>query len=443
MVFSVIGALILLYSCFNFKKGFLIYLLFQIIWFPNGKIITMEGVPSVPLYLIMSLGFTIIYISKGGFRAKLVKFPFMVPLFILSVSRILTCFTSLEGFLSELTRATGYILGSFIEVVLIWRVVQEEKDFNFLIKRYGVIFLFACLYGLIEYFIKDNPLITYKSTLTPQGINTYGIDIFRGYRVMSFFEHPIGAGMTFGLFALLALFYWINRKKKQNNFYLVVALMSILCIVLTKMRSSILFTLIAFFAVMDLSNKRVYKLILLAVIGAVAAFPLYQDSIDIFLSLFSSSAQQAVGGSNIDMRITQFAAVVNIMKNSFLFGFGEQCASYLPKVLVADALGFESIWFEAMARYGLVGVIGNIIFLIYMVILVPRKYKCKQAFWLGFSYWVTYTLTSTPFFRMSLLYYVYFYFIKQSKKYKTACEKCNILPEKKLLTLKNVFRVVR
>ena len=441
MVFSVIGILILLYSCLNFKKGFLLYLLFQIFWFPNGKMINITGLPSVPLYFIMSLGFIAIYILKGGFKAKLVSFPFMVPLSILSISRILTCFTSLEGFSSELTRAAGFVTGSFIEVILIWRIVQEEKDINYLMKRYGIVFLFACLYGLIEYYLKDNPLVAFKSALTPEGINTYGMDRFRGYRLMSFFEHPIGAGMTFGLFSVLAVYYWI--QKKRDYFYVLVALLSILCVTLTKMRSSILFTIIAFLAVIDFSNKKFYKIIFIAVIGAVAAYPLYKDYLDVFFSLFSSTAQKAIGGSNFDMRLTQFTTSINIMKNSFWLGLGEQCASHLPKALIADALGFESIWFEAMSRFGLVGVIGNIIFLIYMIILVPRKYKCKQAFWLGLAYWVTYTLSSTPFFRMSLFYFAYFSFIKQSVKYTVAFEKCNTAPEKKLLTLRRLFRISR
>ena len=90
MFFSIVGVLILSYSCFNFKKGFLVYLLFQIVWFSNGKIISMAGVPSIPIYLVMALSFVTIYIIKGGFRAKLVKFPFMIPMLVLSISRVLT-----------------------------------------------------------------------------------------------------------------------------------------------------------------------------------------------------------------------------------------------------------------------------------------------------------------------------------------------------------------
>ena len=146
MIFSIMGILILIYSCFNFKKGFLVYLLFQIFWFPNGKIISMAGVPSIPIYLVMSLSFILIYILKGGFKAKVVPFPFLIPLLILSISRLLTCFTSLEGFSSELARTIGFIFSSFIEVVLIWRVVEEEKDFDFLMKGYCFIFTFATVY---------------------------------------------------------------------------------------------------------------------------------------------------------------------------------------------------------------------------------------------------------------------------------------------------------
>lgn len=439
MIFSVIGVLILIYSCFNFKKGFLVYLLFQIIWFSNGKIISMAGVPSIPIYLVMALSFAAIYILKGGFRAKLVEFPFMIPLLVLSISRILTCFTSLEGFASEFTRAIGFIFGSFIEVILIWRIVEKAKDFDFLMKGYCFIFTFASVYGLIEYMIKTNPIVEYKSMLTPEGITTYQTDIFRGYRVMSLFEHPIGAGMTFGLFAVFAFLYWTNKKQKQSNFYIIIALLSILCVTLTKMRSSILFTLIGMLAFVKLKNKKFYKIFFIAILGVLVAFPIYKDYVDVFLSLFSSTAQKSVGGSDSAMRFTQFETVLNIMKRSFLFGFGEQCASYLPKSLVANALGFESIWFEAMSRYGIVGVMGNVIMMLYSVIFIPRKYKCKQAFWIALAYWLTNTLTSIPFFRMSMYYVVYFYCIKMSRVYQKERNKCYVRPEQKLLTLRNKF----
>ena len=439
MFFSIVGVLILIYSCFNFKKGFLVYLLFQIIWFSNGKVISMAGVPSIPIYLVMAFGFVTIYIFKGGFRAKVVKFPFVIPLLILSISRVLTCFTSLEGFSSEFARAIGFIFGSFVEVVLIWRIVEEEKDFAFLIKGYCLIFAFASLYGLIEYVIKANPIIEYKSRLTPEGIGTYQADIFRGYRVMSIFEHPIGAGMTFGLFAVFSFLYWTNRKKKTSNIYIIVALLSILCVTLTKMRASILFTIIAAMAFVNLNNKKFYKVALFVLVGLAICFPIYKDYINVFLSLFSSSAQQAVGGSNSTMRFLQFNTVYNILKMSPLLGFGEQCAVYLPKSLVANALGFESIWFEAMSRYGMLGVIGNILMMVYSVFIIPHKYKSKSAFWVSLAFWLTNTLTTVPFFRMSMYYVVYFYCIKQTMFYKKKRKLCDILPEKNLLTLKNKF----
>lgn len=343
MLFSVISILILIYSYLNFKKGFLTYLVFQIIWFANGKIITTTDVPSIPLYLATAIGFIGIYILKGGFRTRFIKFPFMIPLLFLSISRLLTCFTSLEGFSSELARTIGFVIGSFIEVLLIWRIVEEEKDFDFLIKGYCVVFAFSSIYGLLEYAIKDNPIISYKSSLTPEGISIYQIDIFRGYRVMSIFEHPIGAGMTFGLFAVFAFLYWINKKEKPSNMYIVVALLSVLCMTLTKMRSAILFTMIAAMSCVKLNSKRFYKIFIIAVIGLFVAFPIYKNYLNIFLSLFSAAAQQSVGGSSSSMRYEQFGAVLNIMRWSPILGFGEQCASYLPKALTEKALGFESM----------------------------------------------------------------------------------------------------
>ena len=88
MIFTLIGLLILLYSSFDLKHGFIIYMIYQMVWFPNAKLLIIEGVstPSIPIYMFMSLGFVIIYFVKGGFRERLVSFPYMLPLILLCIA---------------------------------------------------------------------------------------------------------------------------------------------------------------------------------------------------------------------------------------------------------------------------------------------------------------------------------------------------------------------
>jgi hypothetical protein len=71
-----------------------------------------------------------------------------------------------------------------------------------------------------------------------------------------------------------------------------------------------------------------------------------------------------------------------------------------------------------MAKHGLVGVLAYVYMIFYSLIKVPKEYKSKQVFFISLAYWGTYTLTSTPYFRIYLYYLALFYFIKKSEVYK-------------------------
>ena len=43
----------------------------------------------------------------------------------------------------------------------------------------------------------------YKSLLNHNGIELYSPNHSRGYRITALFEHPIGCGMTMGMFIIL------------------------------------------------------------------------------------------------------------------------------------------------------------------------------------------------------------------------------------------------
>jgi hypothetical protein len=410
-------------------------MIFQIFWFPSAKIISVDSfhVPSVPVSIMMPLGFLFIYVIKCVNKSRAVAFPFMIPLILLTVSHFVSSFTALAGFSDEFPRAIGFALSSFIEVWLIWRTIENNKDFLTVYKGATIAFFVACLYGLIEYLLKDNLFVRYKFSLTAEGLHPYLIDLFRGYRLTSVFEHPIGAGMSFGLFFVLFFILWFQYGKKTPYrwFGMLTAMLSLLCMLLTKMRSCMLFTIIASFAFINFRKKQTYIFIFSSIIILALTFPLYKQKFDIFLSIFSNAAQTKVGGSSLDMRLTQLDAVIDIMKMSFWTGFGDRVMDYINSAMLVGAYQLESIWFETMAKYGMLGVMSTIVLLIYSTICIPKKYLSRRVFFIALAFWVTSTLTSTPFFRMNLYYIVLFYCIKQTDIYKEAkeCNRIILLPK--------------
>lgn len=457
MIFSIIAILIMIYSLIDIKRGFLLFLLYQLIWFPDAQLFKIQGLASINLNLIVSVFFIFLYIIKRyasselygigtawkKLQAKKKKlFPFKNPMFAIGMSLIITCFTSVSGFEHEFVRAVGLIFINLITIYLIWQLVETKKDFDFLFKGITIIIFMACLYEMIEYVTRNNPLLIYKFSLAGNQLTSYQIGA-RGYRAYSIFEHPIAAAMIFSLYIIFVMTCIIVYKEKLpfKTLAIITSVLCIPCIILTKMRTGFVFLAIGMFAFIDFRSKRFWKIAIALVIVILAITPVILDNAILFTSLFDKNAQAAMGGSNPLMRFTQFDAVFQIMKMSPIAGLGEKFRTIISNDYVTRALDFESLWFEQMAKHGLVGVLAYIYMIYYSIYKVPKKYKSKQILFVSLAYWGTYTLTSTPYFRVYLFYLAIFYFIKKSNIYQRALLNHNIHQRDSLITLENNLQI--
>lgn len=425
MIFTVLNIVIMLYSLVRFKKGFLLFLIFQVLYFPDAQLIRAPGLGSVNINLAMALFFITLYFIK---KKKIVRvkrpFPYTIPMVIIGCSLIFSCFTAVAGFGTEFVKAIGLILIDFFMVYVIWQVVETKEDFGFIYVGITILVAFAYIYGIYEYQTQLNPILDYKLSLTENKLRTYKMQMqwdLRGYRMYFFFEHPISAAMTFALYLVTTMTCTIRFKDKLPNKTLVFVL-CLLCVpylFLTKMRSGFVFLMISVLAFVDFSSKRFrrWAMFVLFVMLAFCFTPIVQDNVNLVLSMFDENAQIAVSGSSFEMRLDQLNAVYNLMKMSPLFGLGEKFALYISNQYTARALAYESLWFEQMARHGMVGVLSYIIMIYFSVIKVPQKYKDKSIAFVSLAYWVVYTMTSLPYFRIYLYYLVLFYFIKRTPVY--------------------------
>lgn len=431
MILIAIGILITLYALIDFKKALCLYLFYQVFWHPTATLVQIRGLPTIIISMFMNMVFFIIYIFNRK-RVKKAKccFPLERPILLVILSYFVTCFFSLAGFGEEFSRAFSVIAQDFFLLWIMWETLETKNDIQRLEKGFIILFLFAGTYSLIEYIIKDNPLVNYKSPLNDAGIVLYSTTteaLTRGYRVVSLFEHPIGAGMTMALFVIYILVKIVKYKEKiQGNYklfsYMAVAL-CLIGILLTKMRSCLLFLIVSLFTIVDFKNKRFYRIAGTILIFGLIMFPLFQNSLNIFLSLFSSKAQEAVGGSTLALRVSQFDAIFHLYKMSPIGGLGEKFENLITKsIYTQNALGYESIWFVQMTRHGITGVIANIVLAYYSIIKIPNLYKSKPAMFLALGYWVTFTMTTIPSFRMNLYYLLYFYFLKETEIYKSGSQ---------------------
>lgn len=426
MLFVFIGFLLILYSLISFRRAFIFYLVYQIFWYAGAPLLVIGG-RALPLSVIMNFYFMIMYILKYNNKSTAkIRFPIYLPLLGIMLSNIFSCFTAAAGVGSEAVRAINNILQQVVLVWLIWNNIEEENEFKLFFKSFSVVMFLAALLGIMEFSVGSNFLFNYKSGLAPLGITNYNeMEVYaavaRGYRILSCFEHPIGAGMTFGLYIATSLAYLTEKdhKKLFDYFVMVTMVLCIPCVILTKMRGPIVFTAILILGVFKFNIKRFFKTLLIMLPCVAVGLNYFKEYSYLITSIFDSQVQSQISGSSYQMRIEQLIASINAMKLSPLFGLGEMVTStnyLLP--YKAQLRGMESLWFEQLVRHGFFGVVVYICFIYITLVKLPLVFKSRELFFFGLAYWFTYTLSSVPSFRMPIFYVILFYFIKTSQVYK-------------------------
>lgn len=418
MLFIIPAIAIMLIALLNYKTGFLLYLLFQMIWFPDAQVFQI-GDSWVNINLICAVFFVLLYrLKKGRFSSKTTPFPYTNPMIAIAISLLMTCITSYSGVISELVKGIGLIFIDLLVIYVMWNTLNSRKDYAFLYKGLTVIMLFACIYIFYEKVTSQNPILDYKLTTTTSDLFTYreaSIYENRGYRCYSIFDHTISACMTFALYIVLTANLYIKKKRYPiKTLSLITSFLCIPAMFFTKQRAGMFLLLIALLSIVDFRKKRFWKLIGIAALSIACAWPFISNYIALFLSIFNSSYQGQVFGSTSSMRFKQLYAVFKIMQMAPITGLGENFQRYYHGMYAAQALGYESLWFEQMAKHGILGVLAYVYLIYYSVYKVPKRYHSKQVLFISLAYWITYTLTSTPYFRTYFLYGVLFYFIKNT-----------------------------
>ena len=428
MIFFIIGLLIIVVTLKNYKKGFYYFLFFKVCLVTNITVISLPGIPFLSLDFFMTLIFIILY-YKDCNRIAIEKksFPYKNPFVILSVSYFLSTVFAYVGFQSAFSQYVGQVVGEFLFAWLMWKVV-DKKDIGYIIKGLSFMFFLSCIYAFFEKVTQTNPIQAYEMTLVQDSSRVIDFlvtdDANRGYRVQSFFEHAIGAGLNWCMYIILFFSLVIEYKYKlKSKLPLVTAILCIPCVFFANARGPIVFLLIGMLCFVDLKNKSFYKALIVGFILFLIFSPLFSDYTDNILSIFNQKAQDKVGGSNAEMRFEQLGASIALMMKSPIVGLGYKFMNELNSPLVSQLLGLESMWFRILTQFGLLGLIANVILAYYSLVKVPKLYKSKSLFFFSLAYWVTASLTSVPGFLMYLYYLILIIFIKQSNIYQIKSER--------------------
>lgn len=422
MIFLLIGLIIIFIGTRNLKKGFYFFLFYKVVLVTNITVLSVPGIPLLTLDMFMTIVFVFLYFQKGQkMQLEYVPFPYSKPFKWMAISYFLSTLFAYIGFIGAFSQYVGQVLTEFVFSWLMWKII-DRRDVGYIIKGLAFMFFLSCIYAFYEKFTQTNPIQKYELTLVADASRAIDFlvedDIYRGYRVQSFFEHAIGAGVNWGMFVSLYFTLLIVYKYKlRSKFGMITAILCIPCIFFSNARGPLLFFMVSALAFIDLKNKKFYKLAVFGVALFLVASPFLSDYFDNFLSIFDSKAQEKVGGSNAEMRFEQLGAAIELMKQSPLLGFGYKFMNVLHTSLVSRLLGLESIWFRVLTQFGLLGTFVNLMLAYYSIIKVPQHYRSRPLLFFSLSYWITASLTSLPGMLMYLYYLIMIVFIKQSDRY--------------------------
>lgn len=432
MIFYLFAISIVLYSLKHYKQGLIFYLILKLFLVTNITVLSIPGIPLLTLEDAMNIIFiTLYFVLKRDKLNKGIECPFQVPFILLAISYCLSALFSVAGFFTEIPTLFRNLLDSILLIIIICKELNDRKDFDTLFKGITIIMLFSCIYAFIEYSLNFNPIQAYEETLNgdPTKYVTFIYEtVTRGYRCSSIFEHSIGAGINWAIYAIFCFSYFINDRKKLpfHKMSLITSILCVICIFLTKMRAPIVFFAISIFSVVNFRKKKSYLILFgLALFGVFLFFFISSNSdmSAIVKSLFNTEAQSTVLGSNSEMRFEQLAAAIDIMFISPILGLGTKGLGLIDQTLSSKLLGGESLWFIVLPFYGIFGVISYFTLINYSAIKIPRFYKVKPVRYLFLAYWFTFSLTSVPGTKYYLLFLFAFYFIKSSQRYNTIKDK--------------------
>lgn len=424
LIFYLISIIIVILGIKNLKLGFLWLLIFKVFLVQNISLIDIPGLPLLTVEVGLTLVYVILFLQKRRhIGSNPISFPYKVPFIIIAVSWFLSAVFSRIGFIGAASQLLKDICQSLITVWMMWELVEEEKDFKFLFKWFTIAFLIAGIYALYEKSIGSNPLQDYYVTLmadSEKTINFQYDDALRGQRVQSIFEHPIGSGINFAMYIIFAIstLYIFRIKVRYSLVAVIVTIISIPCVLMSNSRGPILFLMIGIFMFLNIKSGRTYKILIGGGIAVLLLLPVLSEYLNIVLSIFDSSLQDKVGGSDANMRMEQLAASIMVAKDSPLVGLGQKYQNIMSSTYIDALLGMESIWFRVITTYGIIGVIAYLISAYYAMIKIPKLFKSRYVFFLALAYWATNTLTSIPGFLDHMYYLLLIYFIKNSDNYR-------------------------
>lgn len=289
------------------------------------------------------------------------------------------------------------LVSKYFVIAYAFFCIKDNKDIyksvNFVFKALIVLTFFAILNFITKQALFVNSL----------GFDTVGGDRFR---VQAMFANAF----CYGYICIVILFFAIfayNKNMLTKRKYLISLLCCIFGMVTCGSRTVLITGFVSFIFYLIFTqklNKKIYTALITALLLAVSYnfIPSVQKRIDQTLSVFTDTTGSQVGGSNLEMRQTQYLTTLFYIKDNPIFGNGKDFffidlgwSDVVENGITdrTDLAGLEGVIMSLLLERGFAGVLFYLTFyiMLFSAFLKYRKYD-KQTCFIGISLLVAYTL---------------------------------------------------
>lgn len=273
--------------------------------------------------------------------------------------------------------------------ILIFFFKKEPASFVRSLEYVSVIYAIVIVcYTFFELFTGLNPFIEMMIPREDHVAQTFISEVRFGLkRCQSFFSmHTTLGGVAYNVAAVLIVFY---KTSSKNKIMLCLIVLLGIVVFVTGARSCILsFCILCLMLIPSLDRK---TMLLVFLVGIVFASEYFLEIVNAFINT------DKIDGSNSDMRMTQLFISLSYFGQSPIWGNG---SGFLFTKIVSEGLdlelaGAESMWFNVLADYGILGVIAEIVIFVSCIVYSVRKRNKSVVFYV-IGYFVMHTMSSVP-----------------------------------------------
>ena len=335
-----------------------------------------SGIPGVKLLYLVCIFQTILFYSKGYNHKTTNPYPLWlaIPSIMTSIGYLMSNYYGINKNISIiLVNCICYFFYPYI----IWNLLKSPTEIKFFLKSLLTFFFFTSLYALTEMILRKNYIADFcrEYGLIESLMGTEDVRVRFGFvRCNSIFSYSSALGMLssliFFIIVNLKSLKIVISKKKEN----ILLFLLPFCVILSGTRSQMVvffICLCSLFLTNNFYKNKISKYIIAAILLLTIFFG------DFFINILTSildSNKSRVEGSSTDLRIAQYEICYQYFCNNPIWGNGRNYIWEHVRPYHNLLFGAESVWFQLMVDYGLVGCINYLLVVIGCIVLL-KKYS--------------------------------------------------------------------